>query len=752
MYIDYIDAGFRIFGLYGAKNNQCECGNPRCEALYKHPRINKWPQVPIWSDDQLETMSSLGQFNTGFGVLVNDHLIIDVDPRNGGDESLKKLSNDLKIDFLNACGFAVETGGGGWHLYYKLETSQALVYSLPQYPGIDFKSSGFVVGAGSLHKSGLAYEVHHGELDAIHSAPESLLNLLIKPTSYRSDINGAAVEVDQQELGEMLQIIDADCDYDQWLKIGMALHEVTGGAGFELWDSWSRCGKKYKDGETDKKWHGFGKSPSRVGFGTLKYIAEQHGYIESVTFDCTPEDLHNENHISIDTSHIDINRPPGLLGDLVAWINSQCRYPRERIATGAAMVTLGNLAGLKYFDAAYGVTSNLFLFCVAGSATGKEAVLRACTSAMISAGMSSLSGSIKSEQEIIRALVSGPQVCYTIDEIGYLLAKIVNAQKKGGSSYLEGIIGMLMSVYSKANGELIIGRDQRKDALSDLSSEISALKKREEDGQDFDEDRLKQATEMYNNLIKGYIKNPFLSLIGFTTPVTFNQLIDYEQSTNGFIGRSLLIQEKETNPKAKRHFKMTPMPEALKFALAGVYAGSDASPTREGIKTTGAGLRLLDRIQEELHEYAEDQKETGLESIARRAFEQVLKISLIASIGDSVRDVIHVEYAYAFVRKDIDEKINLAAGNVAEQNKDLSEALVRKIIGTLDVDEETTTGVICNRLRKYKKEDVLRTLDALYKGGRIVKDEVKRQRGKSKETWRLKKVQADLKIISKNII
>ena len=48
---DYYDAGFHIFGLYGVANGVCECGNPRCEALFKHPRVSSWQHTPFWSEE-----------------------------------------------------------------------------------------------------------------------------------------------------------------------------------------------------------------------------------------------------------------------------------------------------------------------------------------------------------------------------------------------------------------------------------------------------------------------------------------------------------------------------------------------------------------------------------------------------------------------------------------------------------------------------------------------------------------------------
>ena len=54
--------------------------------------------------------------------------------------------------------------------------------------GIDFKSTGFVVGAGSLHKSGNRYEAIIGAPGDIGEAPEALLQMLLIPRKAAHDI------------------------------------------------------------------------------------------------------------------------------------------------------------------------------------------------------------------------------------------------------------------------------------------------------------------------------------------------------------------------------------------------------------------------------------------------------------------------------------------------------------------------------------------------------------------------------------
>jgi hypothetical protein len=51
--------------------------------------------------------------------------------------------------------------------------------------------------------------------------------------------------------------------------------------------------------------------------------------------------------------------------------------PRRRLAVASALVTVGNIGGLRHEDTRDGVTANILAFCVAASATGKEAVQQA---------------------------------------------------------------------------------------------------------------------------------------------------------------------------------------------------------------------------------------------------------------------------------------------------------------------------------------------------------------------------------------
>lgn len=82
------------------------------------------------------------------------------------------------------------------------------------------------------------------------------------------------------DLDEMLAHIPAD-DRDVWIRVGMALKAVYDDEGLDTWDRWSETSNAYEGPEDcEKAWRGF-KPRGDIGFGSLVYLAKEHGYIPS---------------------------------------------------------------------------------------------------------------------------------------------------------------------------------------------------------------------------------------------------------------------------------------------------------------------------------------------------------------------------------------------------------------------------------------------------------------------------------------
>lgn len=743
IYEDFIESGVRIFPLWGVTNGLCDCGNPECQALFKHPRISSWGSVPPWSEDQIEAMEESGQLDTGYGVLVHGLLVIDVDERNGGASSYAKLLED--VPQAAGSGLIVRTGSGGEskHLYFRLPEDAALVQHLDGYPGIDFKSSGYVVGPGSLHASGNTYDVLSGDPSEIDEAPSALVEMLRKPERHRTTVNGQAVDVSESEIADMLAAINPDCDHETWVRCGMAAHHATQGEAFDAWHEWSSKGEKYPgQAELEKRWHSFGKSANPVTLGTLTHYAEQSGWQAPVTF--TSEIHFDEGDVeesaTLDTSGVDLLRPPGFVGRLAKWINDRNRHAREHLAVAAALATISSTAGMRYVDPLDGITPNLFLFGVSGSATGKESILKSHQELLRAAGVSpAVHGGLKSEQEIFRNLVRHQAALYVMDELGETLSKVINARAKGGSApYLEGVVGALLSLYSKANSHALITGDLKEEVAKALRAELVSVNKQLDSKDDERlEIRAANLSRQINDIDQG-LENPYLCIFGLTTPERFDAIMDADMAANGFMGRSIIFRELEDNPRAKsrREYKKEPVPDDIAAALQNLYApGYSETPDRVEqigdkveIPTRPDAEAMLDAVEGEFWEMAERVKErSNLTPIPRRGYEQVAKISMVLAIPEGLRTTEHVRWAYKLVMRDVNEKMKLAQSNDVESKQD---ALVGRILSMVTPDHGETLGRIRNKTRGYRKEDVDECVERLVEANYLIKEEIKPERGR----------------------
>lgn len=108
-----------------------------------------------------------------WGVTQVGVIALDVDPRNGG--SVAALN--LRPEHATLC---VQTGSGGWHIYYRVSGSvRGKVHGIP---GVDVKAggSGYLVAPGSVHPdTGKPYLLHRNA--PIADLPEHLRGLIARP-------------------------------------------------------------------------------------------------------------------------------------------------------------------------------------------------------------------------------------------------------------------------------------------------------------------------------------------------------------------------------------------------------------------------------------------------------------------------------------------------------------------------------------------------------------------------------------------
>jgi hypothetical protein len=200
---------------------RCDCTDETCPNVGKHPRV-------AWSKNTATASAWERWPNDGFGIATGARSgiwVLDVDPKNNGPETLRVLEQAPGHAPLPRT-ITVKTGSGGEHYYFR--------YPGPNYRntagalglGLDTRGDGgFVVGPGSLHKSGRRYTWKHGPADApLADPPEWLLKLVKQTAKYRRDVNVEkqglhTAPVPRAEAEYLLEImLDPDCRLTQWMR------------------------------------------------------------------------------------------------------------------------------------------------------------------------------------------------------------------------------------------------------------------------------------------------------------------------------------------------------------------------------------------------------------------------------------------------------------------------------------------------------------------------------------------------------
>ena len=174
--LDYaITQGWPVFPLHTVIDGRCSCNNPDCKSPGKHPR------TPNGFKDATTDQATISAWwsrwpgaNIGFALRPGD-LVIDVDPRNGGEETLAALWADHEPCYT----LRSRTGSGGTHAFY--HTSNPVRSGANALgPGVDIKTEGgYVVLPPSVHVKGV-YRWHRRV--EITEAPAWILDLLKERT------------------------------------------------------------------------------------------------------------------------------------------------------------------------------------------------------------------------------------------------------------------------------------------------------------------------------------------------------------------------------------------------------------------------------------------------------------------------------------------------------------------------------------------------------------------------------------------
>lgn len=183
--LDYAARGWSVVPMHAPVQGRCTCGWPECNQIGKHPHTNHGHKDATTDPGTIQLWFDLWP-NANVGIATgarSSFFALDVDPRNGGADSLADLQSKH-----GPLPKTVEdiTGGGGAAIWF--EQPQFRVTNTKLAPGIDVRGDGgLIVAPYSLHKSGRRYEFEksaHPDRTKIATAPDWLLTELerkVKP-------------------------------------------------------------------------------------------------------------------------------------------------------------------------------------------------------------------------------------------------------------------------------------------------------------------------------------------------------------------------------------------------------------------------------------------------------------------------------------------------------------------------------------------------------------------------------------------
>lgn len=311
----YFSAPLPLIKLH-AWDSKTKRGEKEIE-LGKAPVHKDWPGREYSEESINEWM----QDGNNVGVKLGDGwAVIDIDPRNGGLESLNILKEDYNFNFEKYAYVMTGREDGGRHIYVRVPKGWRGRSKIKSLPGVDFKHhKGMqVVSAGSRHPNGGYYAwAKCVPLQATARIPQLLLDdFSVKepPEGMRGSGNESFGSIEPESFIECFEHLEPQDfkDHDDWLTLMMSVHWLSGGQARQEFIEWSTSDPEYFDrGEAiGYRWdslsgdEGFSKRVVKGGF--LYKILNEKGlaqYAPKAPLSKDFEDISDEE-IQIDQTDI----------------------------------------------------------------------------------------------------------------------------------------------------------------------------------------------------------------------------------------------------------------------------------------------------------------------------------------------------------------------------------------------------------------------------------------------------------------
>ena len=445
-------------------------------------------------------------------------------------------------------------------------------------------------------------------------------------------------------------IVNADLDYDSWVRIGMAIKGALGDAGWPLFERWSASSQKFEPKTTAQAWRSF--APQRIGAGTLYKLALDNGWHPAADLQLNGEIVADGVHParallealqspapmgSTSAANTGNALPPpkplpsgwdqvgGVIADMMALMAATAKRPQPVLALGASLCAVGALMGRKYRTES-NIRSNLYVVGIAESGAGKNHSRVVINELFRRANLLQYLGGnkIASGSGLLTAIQRQPAILFQLDEFGMFLSAA--ADRKRSPRYVCEVLDLMTELYT-TSGTTYFG--------------------------------VEYASTQHNDAHRA-IHQPCACIYGTTTPLHFWQALQAANIADGSLARFLIMESEEDFPDSNEVFGVIDPPKSLIDRLILIHEGGgklSGNLTNIGavdevlveprvVPMTPQARAAFRQLDQELVGQLRTSRGTGYSSILARIEENATKLALIRAVSrDSVDPLIEEDDA-----------------------------------------------------------------------------------------------------------
>ncbi len=587
-----------IFPVWGVSNGCCRCGKIECEHPGKHPLGRLVPHAFKEATTDEATIRKWwgSEPEANIGTPTADRVVLDVDPRHGGDKAVDALVQ--QYGSLPATPEII-TGGGGRHVHFA-KPSISIGNSAGRLgPGLDIKTDGgYVLLPPSTHISGGVYrdDPDHPLFEVpLAPIPQWMLNRLTAaeppahPTNGQPPTHGWAALLAGCPKGQRHIVAARIAGHYLGMKIPAAEVEqiLLGFAG--------RCTPPLPASEARRTVQDLAKRDAtrKAADGTL--VSYQPG-VEAppIEVEAAVSSVPDPPY-----SFEPVFPPNHFVGQFIAYgagcTDAALEFFEALAVLLLAMVTPNMRARLRPYPG--GLPTAFYLILVGDSTTSRKSSSAGLARALLERVLPDASLAEQASPEAFVEQLAGRSrqgSLWYLDEIGETFEKLEHAK------YLSGLRGLLLSLYEGGNYH------------------YKRTSKRNKKGE-------READELV-------IEDPHLCVLGLTTPAVF-EVITSRDIRSGFLARFAIVMPTAKPPRRpigedSDDFGM--QRNVLSKWLHEIWTWAQTGPRR--VAFVGNALAVIDRLAEEIESSSlvDDERSRAM---LQRLNALTIKLAMLAAVG-----------------------------------------------------------------------------------------------------------------------